>query len=571
MKRMIQLFINKHMAVFSLSALIVILGIISYVTLPRESSPDIKVPYIYITTTYIGVSASDIESLITEPIESELEGMNGLTELTSSSSQNISFISAEFSSDVTTEEALRRTKDRVDIAKPNLPDDADDPNVREISVSDWPIFNVVFSHPNGVSIISSAVEDVRDELKRLPGVLEVNMAGKPDKELAIELNPYQMASYGISIDNVRNAIGSEHISIPGGILDNQEKNYSIAVTGEITEARQFGQIMVKGSGGVSVPLSKIAHVAFQEAERDTLSRLNGEPAITLGIKKRIGANILDLADAMRTKIEALTPLLPAGTKVLVTYDESRYIRDMLADLENNMASGFLFVLLVTIFFLGFRNSLFVSMAIPFSMLLSFFILQLMGITLNMIVLFSLILALGMLVDNGIVIVENIYRHQTMGKSRVQAAIDGTGEVAAPIAASTLTTLLAFFPIIFMPGMMGEFMSYLPKTVIVVLSSSLLVALTINPTYCASFLKVRKGIDSGGPIFSRVQDWYTAYPHSGNSPRGKNGTDRDGCRHLGICRIQTVCGRSSFFSRNSIPSVSESILRRRRVHLLNGLT
>lgn len=514
---MIRLFIQKHMAVFSLAVLIVILGVIAYVTIPRESSPEIKQPYIFITTTYIGVSAGDIETLVTEPIENELEGTDGLAELTSESRQNVSFIFAEFSSDVSVEEALRRTKDRVDIAKAELPEDADEPSVREFSVSDWPMFVVVLSHPDGVTVIDDAAERVQNELKALPGVLDVDMTGNPEQELAIEIDPYRLAAHGISVDDVSNAIAREHVSIPGGVLENDEKNYSLAISGEISEAHLFRDITVTGSGGVQVPLGEIAEVTFQDAADETLSRLNGTPAITLSVKKRLGANILDLADAAQDTLDTLDPTLPAGTEVFVSYDESTYIRDMLADLENNMATGFILVLLVTIFFLGFRNSLFVSMAIPLSMLLSFFILQLMGITLNTIVLFSLILALGMLVDNGIVIVENIFRHQAMGKDRIQAAIDGAGEVAAPIAASTLTTLLAFFPIIFMPGIMGDFMSYLPKTVIVVLSSSLFVALVINPTFCARFLKVnpeqQRKIEGGGGAFARVQRWYTRVLHT----------------------------------------------------------
>ena len=509
---MIRFFIEKHMAVFSLAVLIVILGVIAYVTIPRESAPAIEQPYIFITTTYVGVSAGDIETLVTEPIENELEGTEGLAELTSESRQNVSNIFAEFTSDVSVEEALRRTKDRVDIAKAELPDDADEPRVREFSVSDWPIFVVVLSHPDGVSVIDAAAERVQNELKALPGILEVDMAGNPERELAIEIDPYRIASYGLSVDDVSDAIGREHVSIPGGVLENEEKNYALAISGEIPEAHLFREITVTGGGGVQVPLGEIAEVAFQDAADTTLSRLNGTPAITLNVKKRLGANALDITDAIRTTLDDIEPTLPAGTDVFVSYDESTYIREMLADLENNMASGFILVLLVTVFFLGFRNSLFVSMAIPLSMLLSFFILQLMGITLNMIVLFSLIIALGMLVDNGIVIVENIFRHQAMGKSRVQAAIDGAGEVAAPIAASTLTTLLAFFPIIFMPGVMGDFMSYLPKTVIVVLSSSLFVALVINPTFCASFLTVnkeqQKKIESGGGGFAAAQRWYT---------------------------------------------------------------
>jgi multidrug efflux pump subunit AcrB len=512
------------MAVFSLSLLIVIVGVIAYVTIPRESSPEIKQPYIFITTTWAGVSATDIETLVTQPIENELEGMNGLAELTSESRQNVSFIFAEFSSDVSVEAALRRVKDRVDIARSSLPDDANDPNVREFSVSDWPMFVVVLSHPDGIGVIDGAAEIVRDELNGLPGVLDVDIAGSISRELAIELDPYRMAAHGFSIDEVTGAIGREHVTIPGGVLNNREKNYAIAVTGEISEPRQFGEITVTGRTGAQVPLSEVANVAFQDTGATTYSRLNGTPAITLSVKKRLGANILDLAEAANARIEELHPTLPAGTEVFVSYDESTYIRDMLADLENNMATGFILVLLVTVFFLGFRNSLFVSMAIPLSMLLSFFILQLMGITLNTIVLFSLILALGMLVDNGIVIVENIFRHQAMGKSRVESAIEGAGEVAGPIAASTLTTVLAFFPIMFMPGMMGDFMSYLPKTVIVVLASSLFVAVVINPTYCAAFLTVTEGQRrkmEGGGGFVRVQNLYTrmlrlAIRHSGKT-------------------------------------------------------
>lgn len=508
---MIRLFIAKHMAVFSLAILIVVLGIIAYATLPRESNPEINQPYIFVTTSYAGVSASDIETLVTDPIENELEGMDGLVELTSTSQQNASSIFVEFSSDVSVGEALQRTRDRVDLAIPSLPTDADEPSVREFSVSDWPIFVVVLSHPDGVAVIRDAAQTVREELERVGGVLDVELAGSPERELAIDLDPYRMAAYGLSIDDVTSAIRQEHVTIPGGVLENEAKNYSLAVTGEIREPALFGEISVSAAG-TRVPLAEVADVALRTAEDDTLSRLNGTPAITLSVKKRLGSNILDMAEEARTTLRRLEPALPAGTEVFISYDESTYIRDMLADLENNMASGFILVLLVTIFFLGLRNSLFVSMAIPLSMLMSFFILQLMGITLNMIVLFSLILALGMLVDNGIVIVENIFRHQAMGKSRSQAAIDGAGEVAGPIAASTLTTLLAFLPIIFMPGLMGDFMSYLPKTVIVVLSSSLFVALVINPTFCAQYLSVsarqQKQMETGGGGFARVQAWYT---------------------------------------------------------------
>ncbi len=507
---MIKLFIQRYMAVFIFSLLIVVMGILSYAQLPRESTPEIKQPYIFITTTYVGASAQDVESLITEPIEQELDGLDGLDELTSESRQNFSFIFAEFTSDVTVETALRRVRDRVDLVRPELPADADEPFVREFSSSDWPIYSVVISHPEGVRRIEDSAEVLRDELKRIPGVLDVDIAGQVTNELAIDLDPARLQLYGLAIDDVVGAIHAEHASIPGGELRSATKNYAIAVTGEIEEARIFEDIFVTNDD-VKVRLGDLGSARFQEADPETFSRFNRTPAITLSVKKRLGANIIDIVDSIDRQVFELTPIFPEGTEIVVSYDESRYIKDMIADLENNMFTGFVLVLAVTIFFLGFRNSLFVSLAIPFSMLLSFFILRVMGVTLNMIVLFSLILALGMLVDNGIVIVENIFRHGSMGKSRTKAALDGSKEVAGPIIASTLTTCLAFFPIIFMPGIMGDFMSYLPLTVIVVLASSLFVALVINPVFCARFLSVSeeqgKKMSEGGGFFVRLQNWY----------------------------------------------------------------
>ncbi|MFW6329065.1 MAG: efflux RND transporter permease subunit, partial [Alkalispirochaetaceae bacterium] len=507
---MIRLFIEKHMAVFSFAVLIVVMGIIAYVQLPRESTPEIKQPYIFINTTYVGVSAEDIESLVTQPIEQELDGMDGVKEITSESRQSVSFIFVEFSSDVAVDTALRRVKDRVDLAKPRLPQDAEEPFVREFNVSDWPIFVVTLSHPQGVEVIDQAAEIFQEELKRVSGVLDVETAGRPSRELAVELDPLKLQHYGMTLGDVTRAIQNENVSIPGGVLRNEERNYTLSLTGEIEEARAFNELFVS-NGEAQVRLEELGTARFQNAEAETVSRLNGTPAITLSVKKRLGANILNVVDAVEQRVAQLTPGLPPGSEVIISYDESTYIRDMLVDLENNMATGFVLVLLVTIFFLGGRNSLFVSLAIPFSMLMSFFALQIIGVTLNMIVLFSLILALGMLVDNGIVIVENIFRHGSMGKSRMQAAIDGAGEVSGPIISSTLTTCLAFFPIIFMPGLMGDFMKYLPITVIVVLGSSLVVALAINPVFCAFFLEVTpkqlRKMNEGSGLFTRIQNGY----------------------------------------------------------------
>ena len=486
---MIRFVVHKAAVVFLASALIVIAGIFAYINLPRESAPEIEQPYIFISTVYPGVGAADVENLVTEVIENELSSLDGLIELTSSSQQSLSFIFSEFSSDITVETALRRVQQRVDRARALLPQDIDEPVVEELSSSSFPMLIFTMSNPGGIRILDQAVTDLEEQLKRVRGVLDVEIDGRSDKEIQIELNPQKMHYYGFSIDDVTAAVQQANIAIPGGILKNEARTYTISVNSEIREATLFEDIIIK-SGEVNVPLGQIAKVSFSYADPQTYSRVNGQPAITISITKRSGENIIEIVQRVRSLVDSIATRFPENTRIDYIYDETDYINQIIVDLENNMFSGFVLVMLVTILFLGFVNSLFVSLAIPFSMLLSFTILQSLEITLNMVVLFSLILALGMLVDNGIVIVENIFRHGTMGKSQSEAAIDGASEVALPIITSTITTCLAFLPILFMPDVMGDFMSYVPKTVIIVLLSSLFVALILNPVYCSRFLKVR---------------------------------------------------------------------------------
>jgi len=509
---MIQFLIKKRAAVFSLTFLIIVIGIISYLSLPRESVPEIKQPYVFVTTLYPGVSAKDIENLVTRVIEDEIDGLEGIETLSSSSQQSLSFIFVKFSSDISVEEALRKVRERVDVAKAELPDDAEEPTVTELSSSNWPIYITVMSHPDGLHVIDKDVDRVQEELKRIKGVLDVTVDGKLEKEVSIEIDPLKLEHYDMTMNTIIGAISTENVNIPGGVLKTDAKNFTINVTGEIKDPELFEDITVSYQGK-KIPLRELATAKFTWKEPKTISRLNGTPCISLSLTKRAGENIIDIVDDARVKIAELEKTLPPGTVIESSYDESNIIRDLVADLENNFATGFILVFAVTFFFLGAVNSLFVSLAIPLSMLLSFTILDFMGITLNMVVLFSLVLALGMLVDNGIVIVENIFRHAGMGKSRTRASIDGASEVAWPIITSTLTTCLAFFPIVFMPDVMGDFMSFLPKTVIVVLSSSLFVALTINPVFCSQFLKIseenKKRITEGSGAFVAFQQWYGA--------------------------------------------------------------
>ncbi|MGL1891061.1 MAG: efflux RND transporter permease subunit [Spirochaetaceae bacterium] len=508
---MIKFLVNKFIPVLCFAILIVIIGVNAYNTIPREAQPEVKVPWIMVNTSYSGVAAKDIESLITSKIENELEGLDGLEKITSSTYQSYSSIFLEFSADTTVEKALRLTKDRVDGVKGDLPEDSSDPYVKEVSMSDWaPVLTIVLSHPKGVAVLDSYAKELKEKLNAINGVLETDMSGDQTWELAIELDPDKLEHYNFNIDNVKNAIRGEHTTIPGGILRNSKKSYSLSVTGEIKDPNLFGDIVVSKEGR-KVKLKDLGEVIFKPAAPNSFARINNKAAITLNVKKKVGANVVELIKRAKLIIENMESQLPKGGEIIITYDDSKIIDSMIADLENNMFTSIILVLFVTFLFLGKTNSVFVSIAIPFSMLISFFVLQLMGITLNMMVLFSLILALGMLVDNGIVIVENIFRHGAMGKDRKQAAIDGTKEVAGPIIASTLTTCLVFFPILFMPGIMGEFMSFIPKTVIVVLLASLGVGLSITPVFCSKFLRISdtslKKMVEGGGFFGTIQSWY----------------------------------------------------------------
>ena len=507
---MIRYLVHRAPVVFAFSVLIVFSGILSYIRLPRESAPEIKQPYIFVTTAFPGVAAQDVENLVTRVIEDEISGVDGLIEMTSSSQQSLSFIFTKFASDITVETALRRVQQRVDRARPFLPTDIEETVVQELSSSSFPILIIALSNPSGLEVLDKAADDLAEELRRVRGVLGVEITGKSEKQVRIELDPGKLNYYGLSIDDVISAVQNGNVAVPGGLLKSPPRNYTISVNSEIRDQAQFNDIIVQREN-VRVMLRELGTVSFAYAEPVTYSRFNGNPAISLSLTKRSGENIVHIVDRVRAITDTAHSRFPQGTSIDYVYDESDYIRQIILDLENNMFSGFILVMLVTIFFMGFINSLFVSLAIPFSMLLSFSILELLGVTLNMVVLFSLILALGMLVDNGIVIVENIFRHGSMGKSQIRAAIDGATEVASPIFTSTLTTCLAFFPIIFMPDVMGDFMAYVPITVIVVLASSLLVALTINPVFCSRFLRVKDskqaGKMSGGRFYQRLVTWY----------------------------------------------------------------
>jgi multidrug efflux pump subunit AcrB len=502
--------VKNPVTILVLAFILLLAGAFSYVRLPREAFPEIKLPLIFATVVYPGASPEDMEKLVAEKIEDKLEGLDGLRKVSSTSGEGYTTISVEFNANVPVETALRRVKDKVDEAKPDLPTDADEPVVQELNFSNIPVLVLSLSADYEGERLDEVAENLKDRLAAMPGVLESKITGKREREIAIDADPAKLRQYGLSLNDLVAAVQSQHRNIPGGTLVAGGNRFSVKLTGEVQSPEKFGDLIVRANGPTLVRLRDVADVAFQYSrDRSTIFRLNGRNSLAITVTKRVGANILDLVDDAKKVVEANRPSWPRGTTVDYTMDQSTDIRHTVNELQNHIILGVILVVVLLSFFLGLRNSLFISTAIPFSMTIGFLVLEVMGVTLNMVVLFSLIIALGMLVDDGIVVVENIYRHLQMGKDRVQAAIDGTREVAIPVTTATITTIVAFLPIIFMPGIMGQFMKYLPITVMVTLAGSLFVAFVFNPVFASLFMnKNESGMsEHGGERFDRFRQWY----------------------------------------------------------------
>ncbi|MGD8863612.1 MAG: efflux RND transporter permease subunit, partial [Myxococcales bacterium] len=377
--------------------------------------------------------------------------------------------------------------------------------IREISFSDMPIMLVTIAGPVGETKLKNYGEELEDEASRIPGVLDATLSGGLERRIFVQVDPNRLNHYGLSLDDVINAVNSENVNVPGGNVESGASNFLLRVPGEFVDPYQIENVAVKRKGDKPVFVRDIAKVTDGFADRETYARMNGEPAVTLAITKRTGANILEIAEAAKALVAEHAERWPDSVRYRILADQSRQIRDMVSDLENNVISAFVLVVAVVLIFMGARNSAFIGLSIPLSMLLSFIFIAIFGMTLNMMVLFSLVLALGMLVDNGIVLVENIYRHVEEGSDLRTASIEGAREVAGAVAASTATTVAAFLPMVFWTGLMGQFMSYLPKTVIIVLLSSLAVAVVVLPVFTARFMGHGKAAEA----------------------RAKNGEEREG--------------------------------------------
>jgi multidrug efflux pump subunit AcrB len=481
--------IHHRLTVYVLMALIVVAGASAYTTLPVESFPEVEIPLILVSTSYQGVTPADMETLVTRQLETEIRGISGIKEIRSTSSEGFSMIEVEFNPEVQIETALQRVRDKVDIAKSDLPPDIDDdPRVEDIDLSQIPVIIISLSGDIGLVQLKEIGEDLKDELEALTGVNRVEVIGGREREVHVFVDPRRLSYYELGLSDVVFAVSRENLTVPGGEIDVGRLKYLVRIPAEVERPREIEDFVVKVKNGVPIYIKDVAHVAYGFEDETTRSRLNLQPAVSLTVEKRTGANIIEVVDTVKVGLQQLQDRLPEGVRVTLVADQSVDIRSMVSELENNILAGLLLVIIVLMAFLGFRNSIFVAIALPLSMLITFFCVQAVGYTLNMVVLFSMILVVGMLVDNAVVIVENIYRHREEGEDGETAASRATSEVVAPVVVSTITTCVAFAPLLFWPGIIGDFFAYLPATMIMGLSASLLVALVFNPALCAALMK-----------------------------------------------------------------------------------
>jgi multidrug efflux pump subunit AcrB len=491
--------IKNKTSIFILTAIIAFMGLAAYNSMPKEQFPEVVIPTVVVNTIYPGNSPVDIENLISRHIEKEIKSVKGVKKINSTSSQDISVIVAEFNENVQISKALQDVKDAVDKSKRNLPSDLDtDPQVLEVDVSQIPIVMVNISGNYDMEKLRYFAEYLEDRFEELPEVSSANLIGALDREIQINADIHKLDARKVTFGDIESAISAENVSMSGGEVLTDGYRRALRISGEFKTAEDIANIIVKSEDMEPVYLKDVAEVKDAFVERKSYARLaTGDfaekgnfPVISLRVVKKNAENLINADDKIKKIVEeAKKNVLPSDLNIVYTDNQADDMKIQIANLENNIIFSTILVVGVLLFFMGLRNAIFVGIAIPLSMFLSFIFLNAMGYTVNIMVLFGLVLALGMLVDNGIVVIENIYRQMEEGATRESASIHGVGEVAWAIISSTLTTLAAFAPLLFWGGIIGEFMGILPVTLIAVLSASLFVGLFVSPVTAATFMVI----------------------------------------------------------------------------------
>lgn len=485
------LIVKNKVTVYILVVIIVLMGSISYISLPREAAPSVKIPYVFIATVYPGATPEDMESLVTQEIEKEVKSISGVKKITSVSRESLSSIQVEFNIDVNIDFAIQKVRDKVATAKVNMPQEIKEPVITEINFSELPIIYVNVTGNFGLWKLKELSDRISDKIIGIPGVLSADVVGGVDREVKIDVDADKIKYFDISMSDVAQLVGAENLNVPSGKADIGKNSYQVRVPGEYVNPEDMANLIVKKDGNNSVYLRDIATVTYGFAERKTFSRENGDESVTLVIKKRTGANVLEIIDNVKEIVKD-KELVPDGVKVTFSGDNSKLINRTVHELENGIITGMLLVFLILFLFMGVKNAVLVATSIPLSFLIAFTVLSMFGITLNMIVLFTLIVVLGIIVDDAVVVLENIYRLQeNENYSPRDAAVEGPNEVVFPVVIATLTIIASFSPLLFFPGITGDFIKYMPITMIVCLLSSLFVAMIITPVQAAVFVHFKR--------------------------------------------------------------------------------
>ncbi|MBB6609852.1 efflux RND transporter permease subunit [Pontibacter sp. Tf4] len=483
--------VNNKTSIYIITLILSVWGIFSYINIQKENFPDIVIPTVFVGTIYPGTSPTDMENLVTRPIEKEIKSISGVKKITSNSIQDFSMVVVEFNTDVDVSEAKQQVKDAVDKARSDLPTDLDqEPSVQDINFSEFPIMQVNVSGNYSLDQLKNYAEDIQDRIESLSEITRVDMAGALDKEVQVDVDMYKMQAAKVTFNDIANAIAMENMTLSGGNVTVGEMKRSVRVVGQYVDPNKIGDIVVKSVPGANIQLKEIAAVREGFEEQESFARLDNAPVITLNVIKRSGENLIEASNKIDDLLSEMEgSVLPSDLKVTVTGEQATQTKHTLNDLINTIIIGFVLVTIILMFFMGTTNAIFVGLSVPISMFVAFLLFDSTGVSLNMIVLFAFLLALGIVVDDAIVVIENTHRiFHNSNLPIAKAAKVAAGEVFVPVLAGTLTTIAPFFPLLFWPGIVGEFMFYLPITLIVTLMASLLVAFIINPVFAVSFMK-----------------------------------------------------------------------------------
>lgn len=481
MFRLIDLAISHARLTIATLIFLLVAGFVAYETIPKESEPDVKVPIIYTSVTQRGISPEDSERLILRPIETKLKSIGNVKEMRSTAFEGGGYVLLEFEAGFDSKSALADVRAKVDEAKRDLPKDVDEPIVQEVNLSLYPVLVVALAGNVPERTMLRIARNTKNAIEQVPGVLAAELRGSRDETVEIVAEPMLMKSYNISLDQLIAATAASNSLVAAGALEGASGRFAVKVPGLIEKPADVLKNPVVASAGATVTVGDVATVKPTFKDATSITRVNGHPAMTIEVSKRTGANLIDTVDGVKKTVERLKSTWPEGVQLTFTQDKSKVIRQMLADLQNSVATGVLLVVVIILFALGFRASLFIGIAIPASFLAGVLGLQLAGLTINIVVLFSLILAVGMLVDDAIIVSEYAERRMSEGTPPREAYSQAAKRMAGPVIAATATRVAAFSPLLFWPGIVGEFMKYMPITLIATLSASLVVALVFTPT------------------------------------------------------------------------------------------